>query len=209
MIIKLDQVCSCSFCLPCRCTKESSDCEDCNPRRSCLKELFTEGPREQTESLKAVVRSCRETFINKEKEEKENEIIKLFKESVTNGDDFDDFLADPSTAIDEDGLPRYDAALQRQRKKFQHEWKLPGNIEVCGPVFKFVYGISQHMWETCSRTLRFNFNAVKLSHKPYTDSTMHHVTHAQVRDIFACNVLDRDTNMPVGDTQGGNNLLLY
>ena len=210
MIRSLDEACSCVVCTPCNFSNQSnSNGNNCSPKISCLRENFSIHIREDTEGLKEVIRSCRESLLNKDKEEKESAIIQLFKDTVRNGDEFFDFHADPEIAYDDNGLPRYESALKRQKQAFQHEYKLPGNIVVCGPVFKAVYGISKYTWDMCSRALRFNFDAVKISHKPYTDSTLHNVTHAEVRDIYANNVLDPDTYMPVGDTQGGNIFIYY
>lgn len=201
MINKLDELCACDICHPCNSTKESSAHSDnCDPSPSCLRVQFTEDHRELTERLKSLVRSCRERLINKEKDEEQIELIKIFKATVTNEEEF----INGDEAYDDNGLPRYDTALERQKKTFQHKWILPGNIEVCGNVFKFVHGITQYKWDKCSTNLKINFDAVKLSHRPYNDSTVHNITHAQVRDIYAYNVLDRDTNMPVGDTPGGS-----
>ena len=63
------------------------------------------------------------------------------------------------------------------------------NIPCCNKVYLKAYNISEHMWKKCAQSYKlFSEPVTNLSHRKYTDATVHNFTYAETGAMIEANL---------------------
>jgi hypothetical protein len=147
--------------------------QNCCTKRNCLIRCFTDidSNRVCYDNAIEAFRNCREITRTKNSVERQAFLIDGFKKSIIE--------------IETDGVS--------DSIRYNHCWKLPGySDKVCRLSWAKAYNFSPYELDKCSTILKQNFHASSLSHKAYTDATVHAYSYNETEAIFMSNVVDSD-----------------